>query len=108
MNWTIDCYHAAVEKLILNLPEGLLSRYVRLTKAMLEFGPNLGMPHTRVMGGGLFELRLTGKEGIGRVFWCATFGQRIVMLHGFIKKSQQTPLQELRVARSRLLEVKGS
>ena len=108
MDWTIDYYSAAVEKLILNLPEGLLSRYVRLTKAMLEFGPNLGMPHTRAMGGGLFELRLTGKEGIGRVFWCATVGQRIVMLHGFIKKSEQTPLQELRVARSRLLEVKGS
>ena len=108
MNWTIDCYHAAVEKLILNLPEGLLSRYVHLTKAMLQFGPNLGMPHTHAMGGGLFELRLTGKEGITRVFWCATVGQPIVILHRFIKKSEQTPLQRLRVARSRLLKVKGS
>ena len=60
MNWTIDYYSAAVQKLILNLPEGLLSRYLRLTKAMFEFGPILGMPHTRAMGGGLFELRLTG------------------------------------------------
>jgi len=108
MNWTIDYYSAAVEKLILNLPEGLLSRYVRLTKAMLEFGPNLGMPHTRAMGGGLFVLRLTRKEGIARGFWCAAVGQRIVMRHGFRKKSEQTPLQVPRVARSRLLEVKGS
>ena len=108
MNWTICYYSAAVERFILHLPEGLFARYARLTKAMLEFGPNLGMPHTRAMGGGLFELRLTGKEGIARVFWCTTVCQRIVMLHGFIKKSEQTPLQELRVARTRLLEVKGS
>jgi phage-related protein len=108
MGWTIHYYSAAVEKLILNLPDGLLARYVRLATVMLEFGPNLGMPHTRAMGSGLFELRLTAKEGIARVFCCTTIRQRIVVLHGFIKKSEQTPLRELRVARMRLLKVRQS
>ena len=72
---------------------------------MLEFGGNLGMPHTRAMSGGLFELRIKGQEGIGRVFYCTLVGQRIVMLHGFIKKSQKTPPKELRIAKRRMAEV---
>jgi phage-related protein len=43
------------------------------------------------MGGGLFELRLKSKEGIGRVFFCTLAAQRIVMLHAFVKKSPKTP-----------------
>ena len=75
---------------------------------MLEFGANLGMPHTRAMSDGLFELRIKGKEGIARVFYCTLVGQQIIMLHGFIKKSEKTPLKELRLARGRLAEVNKS
>ena len=60
------------------------------------------------MSDGLFELRVKGKEGIARVFYCTLVGQRIIMLHGFIKKSQQTPPKELKLARQRLAEVKKS
>ena len=74
---------------------------------MLAIGPNLGEPHTKAMGGGLFELRLKGAEGIVRVFYCTLIGKRIVMLHSFVKKSQRTPKQELEVARSRLKEIKN-
>ena len=93
------------EQAILRLPPGLLARYLRLTDLMLEFGPNLGMPHTRAMGGGLFELRVTGQEGIARVFYCTVVQRRIVMLHVFIKKSQKTPKRELEIAKRRLQEV---
>jgi phage-related protein len=74
---------------------------------MLAIGPNLGEPHTKAMGGGLFELRLKGVEGIARVFYCTLMGKRIVMLHSFVKKSQRTPKQELEVAQSRLKEIKN-
>jgi len=73
---------------------------------MEEYGPDLGMPHTRAMGGGLFELRLNAREGIARVFYCAIIDRRIVMLHHFVKKSQKTPRKELDTARRRLKEVK--
>lgn len=73
---------------------------------MLEFGANLGMPHTRAMSDGLFELRVKSKEGIARVLYCTVVGQKIVMLHGFIKKSEKTPPKELKIARERLAEVK--
>jgi phage-related protein len=105
MAWSIEYYSTAVERTILRLAPGLLARYVRLTDLMLEFGPALGMPHTRAMGGGLFELRVKGQEGIARVFYGTAVAQRIIMLHVFIKKSQKTPPRELAIARWRLHEV---
>jgi phage-related protein len=73
---------------------------------MEVYGPDLGMPHTRAMGDGLFELRLKAAEGIARVFYCTLVGRRVVMLHQFIKKSEKTPLNELKIARNRMKEVK--
>lgn len=107
MKWHIEYYNSEVQQAILNLPGGLLARYLRLTDLMIDFGPNLGMPHTRAMGDGLFELRVKSKEGIGRVFYGTRIGRRIVMLHAFVKKSQKTPKKELKIARKRLKEVKS-
>jgi phage-related protein len=72
------------------------------------YGPDLGMPHTRAMGEGLFELRLKAGEGIARVFYCTLVGRRIVMLHQIVKKSEKTPPRELDVARRRMKEVKDA
>ena len=67
MSWSIAYHTPSVQAFVLNLPESLLARYLRLADMMLEFGANLGMPHTRAMSDGLFELRIKGKEGIARV-----------------------------------------
>lgn len=105
MPWIIDYYSPRVEQFVLNLPRGLLARYLRLTDLMMDFGPHLGMPHTRAMGDGLLELRVKGREGIARIFYCSLVGHRIVMLHAFIKKTQKTPKTELDTARRHLKEV---
>jgi phage-related protein len=72
---------------------------------MEVYGPDFGMPHTRSMGDGLFELRLKAAEGIGRVFYCTLAGKRIVVLHQFIKKSEKAPQKELTTAHRRMKEV---
>lgn len=90
----------------MTLPLTLQARYIALTDRMLEHGPNLGLPHTDAFGGGLFELRLKGAEGIARVFFCTMVGQEIVMLHSFIKKSAKTPAKELLLAKQRMKEIK--
>ena len=72
---------------------------------MCEFGANLGMPHTKALKGGLFELKVKGQEGIARIFFCTKTEKTIIMLHSFIKKSQKIPKNELRTARSRFSEV---
>lgn len=87
------------------MPAGILARYLHLTDLIIEFGPNLGMPHTRALKDKLFELRIKGKEGIGRVFFCTKIEKNIIILHSFIKKSQKIPEKELRIARKRLAEV---
>ena len=66
------------------------------------------MPHTQAMKDGLFELRMKSKEGIGRVFYCTLVNKRIVMLHSFIKKTQKTPPNDLKLAISRMKEVKAN
>jgi phage-related protein len=72
------------------------------------YGPDLGLPHTRAMGEGLFELRLKAAEGIARIFYCTMVGKKIVILHQFIKKTDKTPSKELEIARRRLKEVKNA
>jgi len=108
VNWTITYYSEALQKEILALPAGFLGRYLRYTDRMEIYGPDLGMPHTRPMGDGLFELRLKASEGIARVFYCTLIEKRIVILHQFTKKTQKTPPRELAVARRRMKEVKDA
>ena len=104
VSFTIHYYSEALQQELLEWPSGLQARYLRLAERLEIFGPNLGMPHTRAMGDGLFELRVMAGEGIGRVFFCTMAGQRIVMLHQFIKKSQKIPVKELDIARTRRKE----
>ena len=108
MNWTITYYSEALQQEILALPAGFLGRYFRYTDRMEIYGPDLGMPHTRSMGDGLFELRLKAVEGIARVFYCTLIGKRIVILHQFTKKTQKTPPRELALSRRRMKEVKDA
>ncbi|OYY15431.1 MAG: hypothetical protein B7Y05_17385 [Polynucleobacter sp. 24-46-87] len=106
MTYTIRYYSPDVLEKIFDLPISLQARYIALTQRMIEYGPHLGLPHTDSFGGGLFELRLKGIEGIARVFFCTVVEREIVMLHSFIKKSQKTPDKELRLAKLRMREVK--
>ena len=88
------------------LPVGLYADFLRLTLLMQEHGADLRLPHSRAMGDGLFDLRCKGQEGIARAFYCTMVGREIVILHSFIKKTQETPARELSKARKRLKEVK--
>ena len=102
MNYTIEYFHARVKAEIESWPDGILADYARMVELLIEFGPNLRMPHSRAMGAGLFELRPRGREGIGRVFYCFVISWRVVILHAFLKKTQDTREQELKIARKRM------
>jgi len=104
-NWQITYYNERVQRDVWAMPAGIVADYLRLTEAMELYGADLRMPHSRAMGGGLFELRPKGPEGIGRVFYCTQVGKTIVVVHSFVKKTQETPDAEMRVARKRLKDV---
>jgi phage-related protein len=99
--WDITFFNPRVEKQLESWPVGIYADFLRLSALMQVHGIDLRLPHSRAMGQGLFELRCRGKEGIGRVFYCTMIGRRIVILHSFIKKTQETPEKELRLARQR-------
>lgn len=73
--------------------------------ATVEYGWPIGMPTCAPSGAGLYEVRTNlGGNRIARVLFCFASGS-IVLLHGFIKKSQKTPHADLELARQRQREV---
>ncbi len=107
MNWKVTFYNGRVEAELHALPAGFIARFIRYAERMEVYGPDLGMPHTRPMGDGLFELRLKAAEGIARVFFCTVVARKIVVLHQFVKKSEKTPTRELKIARNRMKELRN-
>ncbi len=106
MNYRIEFFSDAVKAEVMKWPAGLLASFTRIAELIAEHGPNLGMPYTRAMGEGLFEIRAKAQEGIGRALFCTVVGKRVVILHGFIKKTEQTPRRALDTARRRMKEVR--
>ncbi len=106
MKWSVTYYNRKVLDSIKKMPKKIKARYIALTDRMIEKGPDLGMPHTRSMGDGLFEIRVKAQEGISRFFYCIKVKNEIVILHAFVKKTQQTPAKELQIAKKRMQEVK--
>ena len=80
-------------------------RIVGQDVATAEFGWPVGMPVCRSLGKGLWEVRSDISQGrITRVIFCVE-GEKMVLLHAFIKKTQKTPKTELDLALKRKKEV---
>jgi phage-related protein len=105
VSYQLEYFHPRVLAEIESWPVDVVADYAHLVELLVEHGPNLRLPHSRAMGGGLFELRPRGSSGIGRAFCCYLVGRRIVVVHAFIKKTQQTPEKELKLARKRIKDL---
>ena len=105
MTFELQYFHPRVLAEVESWPVDILADYARLLELLAEYGPNLRLPHSRALGEGLFELRPRGRSGIGRAFYCFLVGKRVVIVHAFVKKTQQTPEKELKLARTRAKEL---
>ena len=75
-------------------------RRIGIDIATVEFGWPVGMPTCRPLKDGLYEVRTNLIGGkIGRVLFYIDIRSRMVLLHGFIKKTQKTPAEDLELAR---------
>lgn len=73
----------------------------------IEYGWPVGMPTCRPLGGGLWEVRSNISSGrIARVIFCIA-DSHMILLHAFIKKSQKTPADDLKLAQQRMKEVQS-
>jgi phage-related protein len=67
----------------------------------VEFGWPIGMPVCRPLGGGIYEVRTSLTQNrIARVLFYIDKKGRMVLLHGYIKKTQKTPDEDLHLARN--------
>lgn len=82
------------------------ARLVRLTELIEQIGFD-ALPRNSVkhLEGRLWELRITGRDGISRAIYVTAVGQRVVILRVFVKKTQKTPARELEIARQRARNV---
>ncbi len=107
MKWTIDFYDEEVRESIHTWPKKIRLKFLWITDLIKKVGPSeIGMPHIEPFGQGLFEIRAKAEEGIGRAFFCIRGGKVVIVLNGFIKKSQKTPPKEIALARKRMKEIK--
>ena len=80
---------------------------MRLADRVASVGlESLGEPHVKHLEGKLWELRLTGRDGIARALYVTAIGRRIVVVRAFIKNTQKTPRTEIELALRRAKEIK--
>jgi phage-related protein len=112
MNWEITYYispsgRPVIQEFIDALPKPTRAKVFRQLDLLEIKGTDLGMPHSKALGDGLVELRVRSGRGTNevRVFYVFAKGRRIFLVHGFIKKTQETPDKELKLARQRKQEI---
>jgi phage-related protein len=104
--WAVEVLNDVVGAELLSLPKDMQARFLRISELLESFGPQrVGLPHVRPLGEKLWEMRLTGREGIGRAIYTAAAGRRLVVLHAFVKKTEKTPRRSIDLALKRLKEM---
>ena len=107
MQWTVETLDAQVDAELLALPADMLARFYRIGDLIEAKGlPGVGEPHVKHLTGKLWEMRMSGRDGIARALYQAADGRRVVVLRVFIKKSQKTPQSEIDLGLKRAKEIK--
>lgn len=96
--------HDLMETELVNLPLELQGKTVDLIEKLQTIG-QLRMPHSKSLGGGLFEIRVIERNNIARTIYAYQQSKTIFLLHAFVKKTNKTPAIALKTARTRLQEM---
>lgn len=104
--WDAHFVNEAAEAEFEALPIDIRAKLTRALDLLRAKGvAALAMPLARHVEGKIWELRATGRDGIGRSLYVAASGKRLLILRSFIKKTQKTPRAEIEIAAKRLGEV---
>jgi len=109
MVWTVEYYKDSrgrepVADFIESLPIEVQARVLRLIDLLADYGVLLKEPYTRQVRGKVRELRITAKSGEVRVLYFGFADKRLVLLHGFVKKTRRTPASDIEIAERRLYD----
>ena len=102
--WTVTL-HPLAERELQTIPTDMQARFLHIGEMLEELGPQrVGLPHIRPLESKLWEMRMTGRDGIARAVYAAVQGRTLLVLHVFVKKTQTTPRSAIETALKRLEE----
>lgn len=107
MGWTVETLNTIVDEELAALPADMRARLTRISAFIEAVGlERVGEPHIKHLEGPIWEMRLTGRDGISRALYVTASGRRVVIVRVFIKKTQKTPRQEIELALTRAKSVR--
>ena len=106
MCWSVEVLNDTVAAEIRSLPADMHARFLRISllieQASLE---TMREPQVKHVEGKIWEMRMTGRDGIARALYVTRVGRRVVVLRVFVKKTQKTPNSEIEIAKRRAKEI---
>ncbi len=101
--FTVDFYSTEngkqpVKDFLMSLNPKMIAKFLKITELLENNGEKVGMPYSRNLEKGIFEIRVISNNNIVRILYFFTKNKKIILTNGFIKKSQKTPKQEIKKA----------
>jgi phage-related protein len=107
MTWVVETLDTRVDAELDALPRDMRARFARISELIEQLGlPYVHEPHVKHLEGDLWEMRMTGRDGIARAIYVTMREQRVVVLRVFIKKTRKTPRKEIEIALERRMQIK--
>jgi phage-related protein len=106
MIWAVEFFSAEAKAEVDRLPLDLRAKLERIVGLIQAKGlEQVREPYVKHLEGKLWEMRMSGRDGIARSIYVTASGRRIVILHTFIKKTDKTPRGALAIATARAKEI---
>jgi phage-related protein len=107
MSWLVSVLNETVEKELSALPTDMRAKLVRIVELIESLGlDKVREPYVKHLQKSLWEMRMSGRDGISRAIYVTASGRRVVIVRAFIKKTQKTPRSEIELALKRAEELK--
>jgi phage-related protein len=103
----VQFHDVGVEALVSALPIDIRARFERIVELIEAHGlERIREPYVKYLEGPVWEVRMSGKDGIARALYVTASGRRVVVVHAFVKTTQKTPRREIAMALKRAKEVR--
>lgn len=105
--WSVGFFNDTAIAEVRNLPKDLQSKFQRIVEMIESQGlERMREPYVKHLKDKLWEMRLSGKDGIARSLYVTAVGRRVVVLRTFVKKTEKTPRREIEIALERAKDVR--
>jgi phage-related protein len=106
VSWKVSYLDAVVEREIEELPSDMRAKLLRISGMIEQLGmAAMREPYVKHLQGKLWEMRLTGRDGIARAIYVTATDQHVVVVRVFRKKTQKTPHREIELALKRVEQI---